>query len=316
MRRLFLITAATAILLLTLAPAAFAADPLYVSGHGAVVSVNGTVNVPEGQTLDAAVVVDGTGTIAGTVDSVVVVHGTVTLTGATARHLVVVDGTAVLGAGTTVTGDISTLHGTVTRDASAVVTGRFTTLDTDIAAFAVLMIPLILVITVGFGLAMIAAGLLLAAFGARQTRTVGALITRQPLKVFAVGVAGSVVLPMIAGLLIATIIGAPIGLAGLFLVLPALALLGWLVAAILVGDWLLGNLRGTQETGRPYRAAVIGVVVLALAGIVPLVSTVVTFLGFGALLLAAWHTVRPEPAAPVTASAAPAGWGPSAASAS
>jgi len=313
MRRLFWIAATATILLLTLAPAALAADPVLVTGRGAVVSVNGTVDVPSGQTLDAAIVVDGTGTIAGTVDTVVVVRGTVTLDHAMAGHLVVVDGTAILGAGTTVTGDIATLRGTVTRDPSAVVGGRFTSLDTDMVRLAALMIPVLIVLTVGVGLAMLAAGLLLAAFGARQTRAAGAMIRRQPLKVFVAGIAGSIALPMISGILILTVVGAPIGLAGLFLVLPALALLGWLVAAILVGDWMMGSLRGTPQTGRPYAAAALGVVVLGLAGIVPFVTTVATILGLGAVLLSAWNTMRPT-ATPVARDAtlvpvaASAGW--------
>jgi hypothetical protein len=308
MRRLFWIAATAAVLALTLAPAAMAADPVLISGGGAVVSVNGTLVVPEGQTLDAAVVVDGTGTIAGSVDTIVVVHGTVTLNGATASNLVVMDGTAILGPGSTVTDDVATLRGTVTRDPSAVVGGRFTQLDADLAGFAVLMIPLLLLFTVGFALAMIAAGLVLAAFGARQTRTAGALIRRQPLKVLVAGIVGTIVLPMVAGLLILTIIGAPIGLAVLLLVLPAVSLLGWLVAAILLGDWLIGSLRGAPEAGHPYAAAALGVVVLALAGIVPFVGTIATILGFGAILLGAWHTLRPTSAEPVAPNVASVSW--------
>jgi hypothetical protein len=103
-----------------------------------------------------------------------------------------------------------------------------------------------------------------------------------------------------------TVVGAPIGLAGLFLVLPVLTLAGWLVAAIWVGDWLVARSRGTREAGRPYRAAVLGVIVLAIAGLLPFVSTLATLFGFGALLLVAWHTLRPEPMTPVAA--AQAGW--------
>ncbi|MEI7744918.1 MAG: hypothetical protein WCK58_14365, partial [Chloroflexota bacterium] len=42
----------------------------------------------------------------------------------------------------------------------------------------------------------------------------------------------------------------------------------------------------------PARAATVGVVVLALAGILPLVSAVATIMGTGALLIAAWRTLR------------------------
>jgi hypothetical protein len=70
--------------------------------------------------------------------------------------------------------------------------------------------------------------------------------------------------------------------------------------------------RGSRETGRPYRAAILGVIVLGIAGILPFVSGIATLFGFGGLLLAAWRMLRPAtpPAAPVawapTAPAAPA----------
>jgi hypothetical protein len=310
MRRLFAIAATVAILLLAIAPAALAADPVQLTGRGAVVTVNGTVDVPAGQSIDTVVVVDGTATIGGTVGTVVVVHGTATLTGATARHLVVVDGTAVLGAGTTVTGDVATLNATVTQEPGAVVTGRVTTLEADLAAVALVLVPLVIVLTVGFALAMVVAALAMAAFGARQVREAEAQITQRPGRVLVAGIAGSVGLPLLAGVLVMTVVGAPIGLAVLFLVLPVLALAGWLVAAIWVGDWLVSRSRGSREAGRPYRAAVLGVIVLAAAGLLPFVSTLETLFGFGALLLGGWHTLRPEPEGPT--SATQLGWSQSA----
>jgi hypothetical protein len=303
---MFAIAATVAILLLAIAPAAFAADPVQLTGRGAVVTVNGTVDVPAGQSIETVAVVDGTATIGGTVGTIVVVHGTATLTGATARHLVVVDGTAVLGAGTTVSGDIATLNGTVSQDPGAVVTGRVVTLEADLAALALVLVPLMIVLMVGFALAMIVAALMVAAFGARQVREAEAHITQRPGQTLVAGIAGSVGLPLLAGVLVMTVVGAPIGLAALFLVLPVLALAGWLVAAIWVGDWLVARSRGSREAGRPYRAAVLGVVVLAAAGLLPFVSTLATLFGFGALLLAARHTLRPEPVSPV-ATALP-GW--------
>jgi hypothetical protein len=80
----------------------------------------------------------------------------------------------------------------------------------------------------------------------------------------------------------------------LFLVLPALAFLAWIVAAIWIGDWIVARLRGTVEADRPYLAAVLGVIVLAFAGVIPFVTAIATLFGFGALLLAAWRTFRHE----------------------
>ena len=54
------------------------------------------------------------------------------------------------------------------------------------------------------------------------------------------GIVGSVVLPILAILATITVVGAPLGLGALFIVLPAMAFFGWIVAAIWVGDWILG----------------------------------------------------------------------------
>jgi hypothetical protein len=308
MRRLFAVAATVAILILALAPAALAADTVSWTGRGAIISVDGTVDVPAGQTVDGVVVVNGTATIEGTVNSVVVIRGTATLTGATAQHLLVVDGTANLGPGTTVSGDITTLRGDVLRDASAVVSGRTTTLDANLAALAFAVIPVLIVIWVGVYVAMVVAGLGLAAFGARQTRAAEALITRKPGQTLAAGLIATIALPILFGLVTVTVIGAPVGLAMLLVGLPLLAFIGWLVAAVWVGDWLLGQ-RGTHEAEHPYKAAVLGVVVLALVGILPFVGAIATLFGVGGVVLAAWTGLRPEtPLAPTASPAGPTGW--------
>ena len=297
MKRLLIITAAVAMLLCLAAPAALAADPLPRT-DSVLVSVNHPVEIPAGDHLDTLVVVGGDARISGDVDTIVVVRGTATLSGATAGTLVVVNGMADLQAGTTVLGNVSTLDGVVTQQAGATVQGSVRMLDGDLAAFfaafGLLLIPAFILLFIGFGLAMIAAALLVAAFGARQVRATGSLMRREPVPVLIAGIAGSVALPLLAILLMVTVVGAPIGLAVLFVLLPALALLAWLVAAIWIGDWIVVRIRGAAESDRPYRAAVVGVVALSVAGMLPFVTGVATLLGFGALLLAAWRMFRRE----------------------
>ena len=303
MRRLFAVAASVAILLALLAPAVLAAEPAAAS-RSVIVSVNGSLDVPADQDLGAVVVIDGTARIDGDVDTLVVAGGTATVTGATLKTVVVVDGIVDLGAGTTVLGDVRTLRGTVTQGAGAVVRGSVTALDADLAGLAVVMIPVFIVLFLGLGIAGIVAALLVAVFGARQVREVEALISGRPGHVLVAGIAGTVALPVVGILLLMTVIGAPIGLALLFVVLPALAFLAWLVAAIWIGDWLIAGTRGSREPGRPYLAAVVGVIVLALAGMVPFVTAIATLFGFGALLLAAWRILRPETASPGQAAGA------------
>lgn len=309
MRRLFTVAATVAILLLAFVPATLAADPqVSWTGRGAIISVDGTVDVPAGQTVDAVVVVNGTATISGTARSVVLVRSTATFTGATTRNLLVVDSTANLTAGTTITGEVTTVRGTIVRDATAVVTGRTTALDADLAAFAFALIPLLIVIWIGVYVAMVVAGLGLAAFGARQVRTAEELINRKPGQTLVAGLIATIALPILFGIVTVTVIGAPIGLAMLLIGLPLLAFVGWLVAAIWVGDWLLGK-RGPVEAKHPYKAALLGVIVLGIAGILPFISAIATLFGVGAVVLAAWNNVRPaDPQPAAFGPESPAGW--------
>jgi hypothetical protein len=299
-RRLLTVAASVAILLLILVPSAFAADPT-PSDRGAIIAVNGSVDVPAGQHVGSVVLVNGTANIHGAADTIVIAGGTATLTGATAHTLVVVDGTVTLGAGTTVTGDVHTLRSTVNQLEGSTVDGQVLGIQANLAAFALLLIPLLIVLTIGFAIVMLVAGLTVAAFGSRQVREVEDLITAKPGHVLVAGIAATVVLPLLSFLLIVTIVGAPLGFTLLFAVLPVLALLGWLVAAIWIGDWLIARGRGAREPGRPYRAAVLGVVVLAVAGVLPFVGAIATLFGFGGLILAMWRMLRPEttPPAPV-----------------
>jgi hypothetical protein len=303
MSRILLAVAAAAVLLLGLVvPAAFAADP---SGdaRSVVLAVGHDAAVPSGDHVDTLIVVRANARVEGSVDSIVVIDGTATLAGGSAGALTVIHGTADLQAGI-VTGNVRTIDGSVDKAPGVVVQGSTGAYDASVATFAVLLIPLLILLFIGFGLAGIAAALLVAAFAARQVRQAEGLITHEPGRVLVAGLAGSVLLPILALLVSATVVGAPIGLGALFVVLPALAFLGWIVAAIWLGDWIVVHLRGTYEPSRPYLAAVVGVIVLAFAGIVPFVSAIATLFGFGALLVMGWRILRP----PTPGIPAAAGW--------
>jgi hypothetical protein len=295
MKRLLTIAATVAFLLSLGAPAVLAAEPLHTAGS-ALISVNGSVDVPAGDHLDSLVVVGGDASISGDVRTIVVVGGTATLAGATAETLVVVNGSADLQAGTTIQGDVRTLGGSVTQEPGSTVVGSTRTLDADVAALGLLLIPAFILFFLGIGLAAVIAALLVAALGARQVRGAGALIRREPGPVLVAGIVGTVALPLLGILMIVSVLGAPVGLALLFIVLPALAFLAWIVAAIWVGDWLVARLRGEPERDRPYLAAVLGVITLAIAGLFPFVTAIATLFGFGALLLASWRIFRHESA--------------------
>jgi hypothetical protein len=292
MYRILALVATAAIMLGVAAPAALAAEPT-TDNRSVVASIAHDVDIPAGDHVDLLFVVRGHAEIAGSVDTIVVVDGTATLTGAHADSLVVVNGSAALGAGTVIAGDVRTFDATVTQATGSVVDGTVRTYERNAGAAALFLIPLFLLLMLGLGIAGLAAALFVAAFGARQVRNAESLISHEPGTVLVAGIVGSVVLPILAILTTITVVGAPLGLGALFIVLPAMAFLGWIVAAIFVGDWLLGRGRDASQAERPYLAAVVGVIVLAVVGLVPFVSAIATLFGFGALLVMGWRILRP-----------------------
>ena len=193
--------------------------------------------------------------------------------------------------GTTVTGDVRTVNATVSQDPSAVVGGSIRNADADLVGFAWAIIPLIILFVLGFALVTIVAGLALAGLGSRQVRSAEALIRNDLGMTIVFGLAGLVVIPIAAVLAMITVIGAPLGLAILFMVWPAAAFGGYLVAGIWIGEWLLYR-HAASRPHRPYLAATVGLVVLQVAGFVPFVIPIASLVGSGALLLLAWRTLR------------------------
>ncbi len=299
MKRLFLVIATVAILMGLAAPAVLAADPTKPGGE-VLMAFNGDVTVPAGEQADAVIVTNGTATISGQVKNVVVISGSAILNGATLENVFVTNGTVTLGAGTTVSGDVRTIDATVTQDPTAVVSGSVRAADADLIAFGAAIVPLIALLFLGFALVTIVAGLTLAALAARQVRSAEELISHQPAETFVFGLAGLVVIPLVAILMMVTVIGLPLGLAILLMVWPAAAFAGYLVAAIWVGEWLL--YRGDRpRPERPYLASVVGLIALQIAGLVPFVGPIASLFGFGAVLLLGWRIFRTEGARTIPA---------------
>jgi hypothetical protein len=108
--------------------------------------------------------------------------------------------------------------------------------------------------------------------------------------------------PLAAVLLMITVIGAPLGVGVLLGALPLAALLGYLVAGIWIGDWLLGRVSHGGPEVRPYRAAIVGVLILQVLGVIPALAALASLFGLGAVLLFAWRTLRGHEAAAPAAS--------------
>ena len=296
MKRLLLITAALVVGLGLAAPVALAADPLTHSGR-VLVSTEGDVSIPAGDQADVVVVISGNAVVAGTVTTLVVVNGTATLTGASLETVVAVRSHVEIGDGTRITGELQRLDSTVHQNGHVEILGGITDLAGSLIRFGAALAPALVLIWLGFGVAMVVAALLLAALASRQVRMAERLISEEPLVTGLAGFVGLLVVPMGAVLLMVSLIGAPLGVGILFQVLPLLALAGYLVAAIWLGEWILRRTApATRE--RPYLAAVIGVLVLEAIGLVPVLGLLVaiaSLLGFGAVLRLGFRTMRGQP---------------------
>jgi hypothetical protein len=291
MPRLIGIAIGVLLLLGLAAPAALAADPV-TDDRTVLIALEGDLTVPAGEEVAAVIVARGTATIRGEVNAVVVLDGRAILEGARVESVVAVNGTVALDATTVVVGDVRTLNSTVDRATGATVEGEVKGLEADLATLGLVLAPAFFLLMLGLALATIVAGLALAALAARQVRDMERLISDEPGPVLLAGFLGLFLIPLVAVLAIITIIGAPIGIALLIMVWPAAAYIGYLVAGIWIGDFLLGRFRGSDPAGRPYAAAVVGLIVLMIIGLIPLVGAVASLFGFGAVVLHGWRAFR------------------------
>jgi hypothetical protein len=178
------------------------------------IAVDGDLTLPAGDTADVVVVLRGDARIEGSAAVVAVIEGSLTLTsGSVADRVAIVRGTADLQAGSTVTHDVLELDSTVTVDPAATVGGEVRSMAFDLAGVGVALGVLGLIAWGAFALLTWVAGLALAAFGSRQVRSAEWLISREPLKTFVAGIAMVIVPPIVAVVLMATVVLLPVGLA-------------------------------------------------------------------------------------------------------
>jgi hypothetical protein len=291
MHRLIGVVSAILLVLAIGTPVALAADPV-TQDQTVLIAFDGDVTVEAGDEVGAVIVTGGTATVRGTVNAVLVVDGQAVLEGARVESMGVIGGSASLDATTVVSGDIRTLDATVERADGAQVGGAVRGLEADLLAVGLVLATVFLLFAIGIALATVVAGLALAALAARQVRAAEELIRSEPGPVLVAGFLGLIVTPLVAVLAIVTVIGAPLGIGLLVVVWPAVAFLGYLVAGIFIGDWLLVRFRGREPGERPYAAAVVGLIALQVIGLIPLVGAIASLFGFGAVLLLAWRTFR------------------------
>ena len=269
------------------------------------VILHGQLIVPAGETVGAAVIFDGPARVEGTVtEALVVFNGRVEITGTVRRDVVVFNGDVVVREGAQIGGNLVT-QGTAEVEQGAEIGGEQRSIatgtdwtDIGIAGrFAWWLAYTISALILGLILLLAAPGLDRAIAWATRER-MGASI--------GVGIAAFILLPILAVLLLATIVGIPLGMF-LLLGLALLYTLGYVVGAHAIGRMVF------KEPRSRFVAFLIGLGIVRLLGLIPFVGglawVLVTILGLGALVTAARRTTSrdrvdartPPPPAPVAA---------------
>lgn len=294
--------------LLAFAPVALADDPV-TARDGAIMAFGEDVTLAADQQTDLVLVIDGTATVQGDAKVVIAIGGEAILQGATVETVVAVDSPVQLTAGSAVTGDVATLDtGTVSVASGASVAGEVRDITPQLIGLGAVLAPAVLLVFIGFALVTFVAGLALAGLAARQVRAAETLISQEPGPVLVAGLLGVFLPLLLIGALFLTVVGIPLGIALLVGVWPLTAYLGYLVAGIWIGDWILARTSPEVVRERPYLASIIGLLILQVLSILPPVTAIASLFGYGAVILLAWRVFRgtPTAAAPTVHRASPA----------
>jgi len=295
---------------LALPPAAVSAqDPNGDEPYDTLIRYNGPVHIAAGETAQGVVVISDDVLIEGVVDFLVVIDGDATISGTVEHQVYIVNGTVTLTDGARVAEEVLLYNADAVQEAGATVAGG---VHDEWGGFNVtrgLWFGFWLSMTV----AVVAAGLLFAAFGGRQLQGAAATITHQPGPTLLTALILWVGAPVLAAIVMATGVATPPGIAILFFLLPALWFIRYLVGGAAVGTAILRT-RRPEATEHPYMAVLIGLLILQVAVLIPFVGGMIAFfaglVGGGALLYRLWAARRGtavgRPATPPTVPAAPA----------
>jgi hypothetical protein len=275
------------------------------SEQGAIIRIGGNAFLGADEAADAVIVIDGNATIAGRARSVFVIDGIVTLDGGEVDELTVIDGRVDARDGSIIAGDVTLIDAELDRAPGAMVRGNIHRdssyrIGEGFRIFG-------LVMGIGYAIALIAGGLLVAAIASEQARRIGTVIAKEPGPSLLAALLAWILIPTAAIIIMFSVVGIPLGIALLFFLFPALGFVGYLATGIRFGDYLIEKIRGAEEEGRPYMAALLGIGILVLVGWVPVLGSILSFLasfiGSGAIVLTAWRSMRSRgrPAAVVPA---------------
>jgi cytoskeletal protein CcmA (bactofilin family) len=310
-RRLVPVLALTALLAIAFAAPASAGESGPTRGDRRI-SVTGGVVVAADEVVDGEVVsIDGPVRINGTVDDDVFVgDGNLTIRGEVNGDVLVVHGDALITG--RVDGDIVALDGRITTRDGAVVTGSVKSREApDVAPGTVhgevkklnvrnlwsgFMIVFLIYLWIAVTLSAALLGLLFILLFPRAADATAAA-GRKFWPSVGWGALIGIVGPILAVLVLVTIVGIPFGL-GMLSGLNVLAPLGYVASSLILGRLMV---KGTS-TGARIGAFFAGFAILRAVALLPAIGTIawvlVCMYGLGALAQAAWRAGRQAPAAP------------------
>jgi cytoskeletal protein CcmA (bactofilin family) len=289
--RLGLLLVALVVAVLAIAEPAGAQADQTGQDDGTQVVLTGRAEVRAGERADTVVILDGPATIDGLVDgAVVALNGDirVTATGVVEEAVVALNGRAFIEDGARVGGDV------VSSRSPQVGPGATVEGETRTVRFSFRALGVLFWIAWWFAVtfSVLVLGLLLLRLAPRAMAAALAVAQAEVGPAIAWGVAIGIGLPVLSVLVMLTLIGIPLGLLGL-LSLGLIFTLGYVVGALAVGRLMV------KEPTSRYLAFLAGLVVLRLAGLVPFIGGLVTFVAFvygvGALAIAAGRAARREP---------------------
>jgi cytoskeletal protein CcmA (bactofilin family) len=293
----WLAAAAAVLTSLVLAPPAAAQDGATDRGDDEQVVLTGGLVVPEGETVGTVVVFNGPVVIEGTVtDAVVVFNGRTEISGTVEEDVVVFNGRVFIRSGAEVGGNVASRE-TPEIEEGATVRGNVESIanrvDWENLGFAGRVAWWI-----GYTVSTLILGLLLLLFAPRLDVAIADVVRSRMGAAFGLGAAAFFLVPIVAVILLVTIVGIPLGL----FVLLALALL--YTVGYVAGAHALGRLLVKMPRSR-FLAFLAGLGILRLLALVPflggLVWLVASIFGLGALVVAA----RRSPVAVIETPAVP-----------
>jgi hypothetical protein len=262
---------------------------------GAIVVLNGGVQVAPDEVVGDVVVVNGRVTVEGTVaGDLFVVNGETTIDGVVENDVVVVKGPVVVNAGARIGGDLVTGTGETTVSPDATIGGERRKVDFDFLFGRAAIVGAILV-WLAVAVSALALGMLFLALAPRAAEAIAVVAHTSAGPAIGWGFAAFFGIPIAAGLAIATLVGIPLGV-GVLLALGLLYPFGGVMSAYAIGRRLV------KPPSSRFTSFLLGWAILAGLSIIPFLGGLVWFAavvyGLGSITVAVWRARRGVSATP------------------